>query len=417
VRRLAVAWRVLRAEGMLAFRDRAFDRIAEARRRRSFAPASSDWRPSQPILVLDLSATPPAPRLGGVPSQLLRRIEGERRPVALLYPQPDGWRLEIAAAEERRSLRFPGSPPTPIALEDSAFEDAVRSAAEVLGARILHAEGLYGLPPGSLLRLQREGLELSLALHDFAVFCPRPHLLERPQLQFCWYSRDLGRCGRCLREDWPVEDRFQQQRREIGAELLAGASSLVFPSEFLRRTYQDLFAELASERQRVEAPTGALTAPPPHRPAPGPVRHVALVGGVQAHKGAFVFEAVVRGMEGSGLRWSAYGGGEPELLARLRRLPRVRIRGYYRNGTLPRLLRRDRVDLALLLSIVPESYSLVLDECVSAGVPVLAFDLGAVGERLPQLGAGRLVPLEEGSEGMIRALRSLTGQRHAVGTY
>src|SRR6185295_16427968 len=204
----------------------------------------------QPIPVLNLSATPPAPRLGGVPSQLLRRIEAERQPVALLYPQPDGWRLEIAAGEERRSLRFPGSPLSPIAMEDSAFENAVRSAAVILSARTLHAEGLYGLPPASLLRLGRAGLELSLALHDFAVFCPRPHLLERPQLQFCRYSRDLDRCGRCLRQDWPVEDAFQQARREIGAELLAGASSLVFPSAFLRRTYQDLFPGLAPERQR-----------------------------------------------------------------------------------------------------------------------------------------------------------------------
>jgi glycosyl transferase family 1 len=133
-----------------------------------------------------------------------------------------------------------------------------------------------------------------------------------------------------------------------------------------------------------------------------------LVGGVQAHKGALVFEDVVKRMEGSGLRWTAYGGGEPELLARLRRLPRVRIRGYYRSGTLPRLLRRDRVDVALLLSIVPESYSLVLDECVSAGVLVLAFDLGAVGERLPQLEAGSLVRLEEGAEGVVRALKRAT---------
>jgi glycosyltransferase involved in cell wall biosynthesis len=121
---------------------------------------------------------------------------------------------------------------------------------------------------------------------------------------------------------------------------------------------------------------------------------------VQAHKGALVFEEVVRLLKGSGLRWSAYGGGDPELLARLRRLPRVRVRGYYRSGTLPLLLRRDRVDLALLLSIVPESYSLVLDECRAAGVPVVAFDLGAVGDRLPRLGAGRLVPLEVGAAGI-----------------
>jgi glycosyltransferase involved in cell wall biosynthesis len=126
---------------------------------------------------------------------------------------------------------------------------------------------------------------------------------------------------------------------------------------------------------------------------------------VQAHKGALVFEQVAKELaKRVDLPWTVYGGGDPDLLIRLRRLPRVRVRGYYRSGTLPRLLRRDRVDLALLLSIVPESYSLVLDECQAAGVPVVAFDLGAVAERLT---LGRLVPLEEGAEGIVAAVTKM----------
>ena len=387
---MKVAWRVLRTEGLLAVRDRALDRLAEARRRRSFSPALSGWRPA-PVSVLHLSATPPAPRLGGVQAHLLRSLEPG---TALLYPEAGGWRLEV----QGRFLTFPGAPPSPIALEDAAFEEAVRSAAGLLGARSLHVEGLAGVPLRSLLRFP----DLSLALHDFAAFCPRPHLLERPQLRFCGYSRDLERCGRCLRQDWRVEDAWQAERRAVAAELLARASALIFPSEFLRRTYGELFPGLAPERQRIVPPTAGIAPLPPREP--GPVRHAALVGGVQAHKGALVFEEVARRVD---LRWTVYGGGDPELLARLRRLPRVRVRGYYRSGTLPLLLRRDGVDLALLLSIVPESYSLVLDECAAAGVPVVAFDLGAVGERLQR---GRLVPLEEGAEGIVRALRPSSGR-------
>lgn len=299
-------------------------------------------------------------------------------------------------------MSFPGSPPSPTSLTDAGFEGAVQTAAGLLEARTVYADGLAGLPPGSLLRLWREGLELVLSLHDFAPFCPRPQLLERPQLRFCWYSTDLARCGRCLRHDWPVEDRFQEERREIAAELLA-ASDLVFPSEFLRQTCSELFPGLAPERQRVIAPATKTSAPLPSR-QPGPTRHVALVGGIQAHKGALVFEEVVRALDGEDFRWTAYGGGDPELVARLRRLRRVRVRGYYRSGTLPRLLRRDGVDLALILSIWPETYCLVLDECAAAGVPVVAFDLGAVGERLA---AGRLVPLEAGAEGIATAVRSV----------
>lgn len=355
---------MLRTEGLLAFRDRTLDRIAEARRRRSFSPAPPGWRPS-PVPVLTISPTPPAPRLGGVQTYLLRKLD---RDTALLYPERDGWRLEV----QGRSLTFPG------------IEDAV----QLVGAERVHVEGLAGLSPRSL-----RFPNLTIALHDFAAFCPRPHLLEKPALRFCWYSRDLARCGKCLRQDWDVDDAFQAERRAEFAELLASASELIFPSDFLRRTYNELFPGLPLERQKIVEPGQATAGPMGKRP----VRHVAMVGGVQPHKGALVFEEVVRLLPN--LRFSAYGGGDPELLVRLRRLG-VRVRGYYRHGTLPDLLRRDRVDLALLLSIVPESYSLVLDECVAAGVPVVAFDLGAVADRLPRLGAGTLVPLQVGAAGI-----------------
>jgi glycosyltransferase involved in cell wall biosynthesis len=89
----------------------------------------------------------------------------------------------------------------------------------------------------------------------------------------------------------------------------------------------------------------------------------------------------------------------------------MNVRGYYRSGTLPRLLRRDRVDLALLLSIVPETYSLVLTECQAAGVPVLAFDLGAPGDRLRTEGGGLMAAPEAGAPGIASLLRAVLEAR------
>jgi hypothetical protein len=47
---------------------------------------------------------------------------------------------------------------------------------------------------------------------------------------------------------------------------------------------------------------------------------------------------------------------------------------------------------------------LVVDECLASSVPVVAFDLGAVGERLRVWGTGSLVPLEQGADGLSRAI-------------
>ena len=160
------------------------------------------------------------------------------------------------------------------------------------------------------------------------------------------------------------------------------------------------------ERWHVLEPPIASTVPLP-RPSPNrSLRHVAFVGSVQPHKGALIFAETVRRMAGAKIRWSAYGGGDAPLLRELRRCG-ARVRGYYRSGSLPELLRRDGVDLALLLSVVPESHSLALSECVVAGVPVVAFSLGALAERVPHLSAGRLVPPEQGAEGVAAVLQGM----------
>jgi glycosyltransferase involved in cell wall biosynthesis len=367
-----------------------------------------------------VGAYPPAPRFGGVQAQWQTRLAAEEAlgPVARLYPEAGGagdagaYRLEVSTGPggERRALHHPGRPPAPRALRDPDFEAAVAWAAERAGARALHVEGVAGLPPASLLRLAQEGLPLVLALHDFALFCPRPHLLEEPSRRFCGYCRDLDRCAACL----GAAPEFQSRWREAGGALLAAAAAAVFPSEFLERAHAELFGPLPAG-SRVIPPALPPPGPLPGTPPAGPVRHLAMVGGVQAHKGAEVFMDVVERLAAGGtdLSWSAYGGGDPALLARLHRLGgRVRVRGYYGAGSLPRLLRRDRVDLALLPSIVPESFSLVLSECRAAGVPVLAFDLGAVGERLRQGGGGLAVPLESGAAGLATlAAAVIAGER------
>jgi glycosyltransferase involved in cell wall biosynthesis len=418
-----ITLRVLRAEGWRGFRDRALDRLAEARRRRAFSTASVSSLPDLPAElrtpVLHLAATPPAPRLGGVQAQLLVRIDDQarREAVSLLYPDANHWRLEVASPSARRAWGLaPAPPPSSVALFNAEFEEAVARAAAALGAGLVRVEGLAGLPLGSLLALRRRGLGLIVSVHDFAAFCPRPHLLEEPALRFCHYSRDPQRCAACLRVDWPVESGWQEERRAVAGELLAGAETVVYPSDFLRRTYLELFPGLDPARQRVVAPEVAALAGLHDGAGRHPARersrplHAAFVGSVKPHKGALVFEEVVGRMATTApgaVRWSVYGGGDAELLRRLRRLPGVRVRGYYRSGALPRLLVREKVDVALLLSVVPESFGLTLSECRAAGVPAVAFDLGAVADRIRDEGGGVLVPLAAGAGGVVQALVAL----------
>jgi glycosyltransferase involved in cell wall biosynthesis len=54
----------------------------------------------------------------------------------------------------------------------------------------------------------------------------------------------------------------------------------------------------------------------------------------------------------------------------------------------------------VLPSIVPESYGLTISESWQAGAAVVAFDLGAQGERIRELGGGWLAPPGSGAAGI-----------------
>jgi glycosyltransferase involved in cell wall biosynthesis len=407
---LALALRVAAAEGAVATADRIRDRADEWWSRRTFRRARDGVRIAAP--VLNVLSTPPARRLGGLQIQFLRRLarEADARACAVLYPLAGRYRLECRHAGRREAMTLPGPAlAPPVCLEHVAFEDAVLRAVQLVGARAVHLEGLAGTPPLSALRIARSGLPVILSLHDFALFCPRPDLLERPRSTFCGYCEEPSRCRACLAHDWGVAPDFQARYRAAGAELLKRAVAVIYPSSYLRSAFLRLVRDLDPRTQHVIEPASERPARPPAAAA-SVIRHVAFVGAVQVRKGALVFEELVRRFQttaGDRVRWSVFGGGEPALVRRLAGLRGVAVRGYYRAGTLPELLRRHRVDLALLLSIVPESYGLALDECRQAGVTVLAFDHGAIGERVRTHGGGVLVPLEAGAGGVLDALTRL----------
>ena len=83
--------------------------------------------------------------------------------------------------------------------------------------------------------------------------------------------------------------------------------------------------------------------------------------------------------------------GHTENDAPLLKTGKVFVTGPYSEGEAPHLLRRERPDLVFLPSVWPETWSYVLDEALESGLPIVAFDLGAIAERLRAAERGRVV--------------------------
>ena len=405
---LGVSLEVLRHEGALALRDRVLDRVAEAFRRArlprlELEDARRVLAPFEPA-VLNLSPVAPSPARGGVQIQMLDRLAAERRlrPVAFAFPRGPDLELEVENGPRRGRLQAPAR---------DGLAPAVLELARKLGATVVHVENPAGLPLGLVPALAAGGLTTVVSLHDFSLFCARPHLIEEPAGRFCGFCRDEARCRACLASDGADTSVDQARYRRRGAAVLRAADLVVHASEYLRRTIAELFPDLADLHETVISPASHTVPPGPRRLSLPPL--VAFVGGASRHKGGHLFRKIaglVR-REVPGCRFASFGNGERAVLEDLRQDSGILVRGYYRRGRLPGLLCRHGARVAVFASIWPETYGLVVDECLAAGIPVAAFGHGAVVDRAATDPRIRVAPPDAGAAGLAEAAGVLLVER------
>jgi glycosyltransferase involved in cell wall biosynthesis len=243
-----------------------------------------------------------------------------------------------------------------------------------------------------------------LSIQDFTPFCIRPQLIEQRSNRFCDYCTDLDRCANCLHDVPLTPYRSQADYRKAGAEAVRKARVLVYPSAFMQRRYAELFPRRqAGQHELVIAP--ATSKADVDTWAKDGTR-IAFVGGVDLAAGAALIAPTLEQLRKRNKKMTVfvYGTGDQALTTELRKVKGIRVQGYYRPGTLATLLARDKISVAVMPAIWPEPYGVVIDECLAAGVQPVAFDLGAVADRLNFWEVGQVVRPQHGPPGLATAV-------------
>ncbi len=228
-------------------------------------------------------------------------------------------------------------------------------------------------------------------VHDYAWLCPRVTLIDgsgrycgEPAIRVC--ETCVKRNGSNLGEAITVE-----ALRERSAAWLGAARRVLAPSEDtaarLRRYFPGIDIEV-----RPHAPPMLPTPRPPRDPARPPLR-IALIGAIGAHKGYDVLLECARDARKRRLPLEFVVIGYTENDSPLLATGKVFITGPYIDGEAPHLIARERPDIAWLPSVWPETWCYTLDYALEAGLPVAAFDLGAIAERLRAAPHAVLFPL------------------------
>ena len=254
---------------------------------------------------------------------------------------------------------------------------------------VLHLQHLMGWPLSIVDRAKQLGLKCIFTLHDYWSLCGNAQLLTNYNQSVCGGPRLWLNCARC------AVARLQQPALLIGTPAIAAL--FADRARLIRRALNQIDACLGPSRlvgqmairagarpDRVHhlpygiEKSGAL----PHAQRPADQFRVAYIGSLAWQKGVHVLiEAFNAVPEPATL--TVYGDPAvfPEYSQRLRALaksPRITFAGKLGRSDLWSAL--SQADLVAVPSIWYENQPLTILEAFTAGVPVMASDLGALPE-------------------------------------
>lgn len=232
------------------------------------------------------------------------------------------------------------------------------------------------------MRAAHPKVRLTVAAHEYFAACPSFVLLDADG-RYCGIP-DVSVCATCLPRH-RASYLALSPPTEIGvwraswARCLAAADEVRCFSESTRKLLLRAYPALEADRLRVV----------PHRIDFRPARlprldHAAplvigVIGQISEQKGAAIVRAMLAEIERSrrDLRIVVVGtlDGAPDSAY-------LTVTGEYKRGELVDRIEANGINVCLFPSICPETFSYVIEEMMLLALPIVAFDLGAPGERL-----------------------------------
>lgn len=237
---------------------------------------------------------------------------------------------------------------------------------------------------GHSLEALSSGLPTVVVLHDLFPFCPALFACFDGACSDCPPAR-LTTClqGNPLNVFWhnTVDADWHRLRSAYAALIARPEVRVVAPSRSIHDRWAALQPGLAGKAwTRIEHGIALPPTSSPGAPTPAGRRPRLLVPGRLApHKGLNLLRqalpALCRHADilllGSGDFGRAFKG-----------MAGIEVIEHYAHTELPRIVRDFAPDLALLVSVLPESFSYTLSEMFALGVPVAATGIGAFAERI-----------------------------------
>lgn len=344
---------------------------------------------------------------GGTELHTLDLVKGLLRKkyrVYLLFPGASSLVVRDYNGSEIKEVKYKVEFSSPDVLKNRSAETAFEEVLNDFLIEIVHFEHLHGLPISVIEIAQKRGKQVVISLHDYFYWCLSYNLLSfaNSPVSFCNFKGEDEECYACLKKlKYNMSPPYIKERREYIENLLANSDNLIAPSEFLKRTFLSLYPKIRSENFFVIE--HGMNKKTYHLRERREKLNVAFLGNFTIEKGKSHFlQLVDHFKEDKRVRFFIIGNLENYFDAN--GIKNLTVIGGYNRENLPEILRNEAIDIIVLLSVWPETFSFTLSEAINNFIPVISTDLGALRERVSRYMVGYLVPHENPVPVAVRAI-------------
>ena len=254
------------------------------------------------------------------------------------------------------------------------YHEIVERLFEIFQFDILHVQHFLFQPFDVINIAKEHGTYAIATLHDLYLLCPSINMVYDGK-----YCEEIQpeNCQKCFVKKHKITENILENWRKNAYETLRKFDQIIVPSENTKNLFLSTYPDLKMDVIEHGIDITEVKLPPK---TPKDTFDIAFVGVMARHKGSEIFKELLEKNQNLQLRFHFFGKRLEEKLQETAK--KCVNHGSYDRKELPQKLLEHQIDLVCMFSVCPETYSYTLSETFMAKIPVLAYDLGAIADRI-----------------------------------
>jgi GT2 family glycosyltransferase len=238
--------------------------------------------------------------------------------------------------------------------------------------------------------------KLIVPIHDFFSVCPNYTLINETGT-YCGVPIDLKKCSKCLKKNegefkkFELTNDIQVWRKDMNA-LLSAANEIICFSN----SSKDIFLKAYPlHKKNVLVLPHDISGRHPRIYMPRKIKkglRIGVLGGINEAKGANVIRQLADHIDKHRIEAKVILIGEISISIASSSFEKT---GRYNKKNLEQIVLEKEIDIFLIPSVWPETYSFTTDEIMQMGYPLVVFNYGAPAERVSNYELGQVVEINQ----------------------